>query len=276
MRIVICDDHAMFSEAFASLLSQRGHEVVSCAATPAEALVAGRRYRPDVFLLDLHFPGVHGADAVHQLRAALVDVPIVVLTAEVDAELLRQALDAGADGVVLKSEGVVEIEQVIRRAHLPPAAQRGSTPHSEKAWSRQARALAQRQARIVKDQDLTPRERQVIVLLVQGRSTAAIARAMNVGRATLHAHLQHLFVKLGVHSRLELVAYAIRRGIVRMDSGFEDVTTPSRSSRQPTGGEAEPLITEVPDASIIPTASTNTRRKMVQTDVGSDPFFGSH
>jgi two-component system nitrate/nitrite response regulator NarL len=264
----------MFSEAFASLLSQRGNDVVSCAATPAEALVISRQLRPDVLLLDLHFPGVHGADAVTLLHTAIVSVPIVVLTAEHDAELLRQALKAGADGVVLKSDGVAEIEQVIRDVRLrSPAENRRA---SDKIWSRQARALAQRQARIVEARDLTPRERQVIVHLVQGKSTAAIASTMNVGNATLHAHLQHLFVKLGVHSRLELVAYAMRRGIVSMDSGTEpDEGYPTLADRRKsTGSGAASNIGEPPEGT-VPRETTNTRRKMVQTTVGSTPSPGS-
>jgi DNA-binding NarL/FixJ family response regulator len=259
----------MFSEAFASLLSQRGHDVVSCVATPAEALVVGRQFRPDVLLLDLRFPGVHGADAVTLLRSAIESIPIVVLTAEHDAELLRQALEAGADGVVLKSEGVVEIEHVIGEVRLrPPAENRRA---SDKIWSRQARALAQRQARIVEPQDLTPRERQVIVHLVEGKST------MNVGKATLHAHLQHLFVKLGVHSRLELVAYAMRKGIVSMDSGpdYETSYPPSDDRRRATGNGTTPSIGE-PAEGTVPREATNTRRKMVQTTVGSTPLLGSH
>ncbi|HEX4218849.1 MAG TPA: response regulator transcription factor [Acidimicrobiales bacterium] len=258
---MICDDHSLFSEAFASLLLQRGHDVVHCVATPAEALVAGRQLRPEVFLLDLHFPGVHGVDAVKLLRAAMADAPIVVLTAEPDAELLRQALDAGADGVVLKSEGVDEIEHVLRCVQPARAGAQRARPSADKTWSRQARALAQRQARIVEDRNLTPRERQVIVLLVQGKSTAAIAGIMNVGKATLHAHLQHLFVKLGVHSRLELVAYAIRRGIVHVDSYDWDVEPdPPQSAASPSS----------PSESAFE-RTTNTRRNMVQTAVGSDP-----
>jgi DNA-binding NarL/FixJ family response regulator len=223
--------------------------------------------------LDLRFPGVHGADAVTLLHTAIVSVPIVVLTAEHDAELLRQALEAGADGVVLKSDGVAEIEQVIRDVRRPPAENRRA---SDKVWSRQARALAQRQARIVEARDLTPRERQVVVHLVQGKSTAAIASTMNVGHATLHAHLQHLFVKLGVHSRLELVAYAMRRGIVSMDSGPEPETgyPPSADRRKSTDSGVAPNIGE-PLEGTVPRWATNTRRKMVQTTVGSTPSPGS-
>jgi two-component system nitrate/nitrite response regulator NarL len=276
MRIVICDDHAMFSEAFASLLAQRGHDVVSCAPTPAEALVAGRQFRPDVFLLDLHFPDVHGVDAVNLLRAAILDAPIVVLTAEPDAELLRQALDAGADGVVLKSEGVLEIEQVIRQVQLSQPLEYPGAARPGKVWSRQARALAQRQARIVDDRDLTPRERQVLALLVQGKSTTAIAVAMHVGKATLHAHLQHLFIKLGVHSRLELVAYAMRRGIVHMETAeSEQAGEPSISGQNVVGGGGGRSFAETPGVSPAE-RSTNTRRKMMQTGDGSEPLLGSH
>jgi DNA-binding NarL/FixJ family response regulator len=275
MRIVICDDHAMFSEAFASLLAQRGHDVVSCAPTPAEALVAGRQFRPDVFLVDLHFPDVHGVDAVILLRAAILDAPIVVLTAEPDAELLRQALDAGADAVVLKSEGVTEIEQVIRQVQLSPPGEHPRTARPNKVWSRQARALAQRQARIVEDRDLTPRERQVIGLLVQGKSTTAIAMAMHVGKATLHAHLQHLFIKLGVHSRIELVAYAMRRGIVHMEDAETEDGDESIRGRNAVGGGGGTHVAEAPDANPAE-RSTNTRRKMMQTGGGPEPLLGSH
>jgi two-component system nitrate/nitrite response regulator NarL len=228
MRLLICDDHLMFSEALASLLKARGHTVVGCPTTPEGAVELSQEEEVDAIICDLHFPGIDGSRSVSFLRAARPDTPIVVLTADPDLRLLREAALGGADGIALKIEGVEELERVLLEVTSPLFTMaRGSSPARERGWSRRARALDRGPSRYRMDELLTARERQVLEHLVRGDDTSAIATSLGVGTATIRTHLQNLFMKFGVHSRLELVAYAIRTGIVRVENGSRD---PSRSA----------------------------------------------
>lgn len=216
MRILVCDQHAMFGEAFGSLLMSRGHEVAGRTASVADALefIRDGEWEPEVVVLDLDLPGTRHESAVGSLRRAAPDVAIAVLTGNTDVPGLCQALDDGADGVALKFESVDEVERLLFQITSTVFTKLRTTGQPEKVWSRRARALADQMARARMDDLPTPRERQVIELLARGESTAGIARIMGVGTATVRTHLQHLFIKLGIHSRLELVAFAVREGLV--------------------------------------------------------------
>jgi DNA-binding NarL/FixJ family response regulator len=218
MRIILCDPHEMFSDAFSCLLPQRGHEVVArprsvsevvaLASTPSDAPIA------DIVVSDINYPDVDSTVAVAKMRDVLPDTPIAILTVETGVSKLRAALDAGADGVVLKTESVDEVERLLLRLVSPFLAKLRRNGNPEKVWSRKARALANQSAQASIEQLPTPRELEVIRLLARGESTGRIAQIMDVGTATVRTHLQHLFIKFGVHSRLELVAFAIRSGVL--------------------------------------------------------------
>lgn len=219
MRIILCDQHAMFSEAFSCLLPLRGHDVVArtgsvsqvaaVASTPDDGAAAA-----DVVVSDIHFQDVSGSVAVAKIRSALPEMPIAILTGETSVPKLRAALDAGADGVAMKTESVDEVERLLLRLASPLFVRLRRSGSPEKLWSRRARALANQSARSTADDVPTPRELEVIRYLARGESTGRIAELMGVGTATVRTHLQHLFTKFGVHSRLELVAFAMRTGLI--------------------------------------------------------------
>jgi DNA-binding NarL/FixJ family response regulator len=221
MQIVICDDHMMFAEALSTLLMKRGHKVLAQVSSPEQGLALKNRDEADVWLTDLHFPGIVDTAGVRQLREAMPDVPIVVLTADSDRAMLQQALEDGADGVALKTEGVEEVERLLRRVSAPAIRKRRSHAPSEKAWSHLAKSLGRGQ-RGKGTPALTAREQDVLTRLWRGESTSSIAKSMGVGVSTVRTHLQHLYVKVGVHSRLELVAYAARNGLLQ----HEDESSP--------------------------------------------------
>jgi two-component system nitrate/nitrite response regulator NarL len=221
MQIIICDQHLMFSEALSSLLAKRGHRVVARISTPDEALDLVGCDEADVWLTELEFAGYEGVSAVRQLRTLTPDRPIVVFTARHDMDLLHRALEEGADGVALKTEGIDEVERLLRRVcALPFKTQHGRTG-PDKAWSQRARATVHRQSSRIGAQTLTQKEQEVMALLARGESTAAVASGLGVSVSTVRTHLQHLYVKLDVHSRLELVAFAVRNGMVRFDGAPE-------------------------------------------------------
>jgi two-component system nitrate/nitrite response regulator NarL len=223
VQIGICDDHLMFGEALSALLVKRGHKVLACAKSPGDGLATPGREDVDVWLTDLHFPGIEGTGAVRLLRRALPDMAIVVLTADLDRALLRRALEDGADGAVLKTEGIEEIELLLRRVTSLPFQARRCQPAADnaadKAWSHLAGSIGSSGSRGGEPQ-MTLREQDVLMRLWQGDSTVAIAEALGVGVSTVRTHLQHLYVKVGVHSRLELLAYSARHGLLQHYRGL--------------------------------------------------------
>ncbi|HEY3943313.1 MAG TPA: response regulator transcription factor [Acidimicrobiales bacterium] len=217
MQIIICDEHLMFSEALSSLMAQRGHRVLARISSPDEAVDVLDRHEADVWLTELEFVGYEGAAAVRRLRALEPGLPIVVFTAHRDTNLLHEALAEGADGVALKTEGIDEVERLLRRVCALPFKTSHGRTGPDKAWSQRARASVQRQSSRVATQSLTQKEQEVMLRLARGESTSAVAAGLGVSVSTVRTHLQHLYVKLDVHSRLELVAYAVRNGMVRVE-----------------------------------------------------------
>jgi two-component system, NarL family, nitrate/nitrite response regulator NarL len=217
MRIVLCDSHAMFAEAFSSLLAQRGHEVVARVRNPSELADLVRTHprdlKADVVVTDIKFPGLQPEATIRFARAALPDTAITVLTAEASANELRALVAAGVDGIAFKTEGVDEVERVLARVASPLFQRLRSSAHPEVAWSRQARAADEHTRRSGVIERPTPRELEVIKHLAAGQSSATIAAELGMGVATVRTHLQHLFIKFGVHSRLELVALMMREGL---------------------------------------------------------------
>ena len=215
MRVLLCDDHRTFGESLASLLARRGIDVVGPVDSLVELDEAVPAQRVDVVLTDLRFPDVPVADVLPALRAALPGVPVVVLTAELDRQLLRGAVDAGADGVVIKTDGVSEIERVLRQVGAGAVGE----PPPGAGWpvcSRNARARLQRDVPGGGRLALTERELDVLRLLTRGGSTSDLAAGLGIGAATVRTHVQNLLVKFGVHSRLELVAAALRSGVLEV------------------------------------------------------------
>jgi len=217
MQIIICDEHLMFSEALSSLLAKRGHRVLARISRPDEAAELSDLDDADVFLTELEFAGYEGSAAVRHLRALSPGLPIVVFTANHDMDLLHEALAQGADGVALKTEGIDEVERLLRRVCALPFKNVHGRTGPDKAWSQRARATMQRQSNRLGTQALTQKEQEVMSRLARGESTAAVAAGLGVSVSTVRTHLQHLYVKLDVHSRLELVAYAVRNGMVRVE-----------------------------------------------------------
>ncbi len=211
MRILLCDDHTMFSEALAVVLGARGHHVVGCTVSPAEAIAASREQPVDLCLLDLHFQSGTSVPAIPELVASSPQMKVVVLSATDDVHLLRAAVDAGAHGVAGKIDNIDNVVAVAERVHsgemvIADQSLRAAVMGSS---SRARPSPAQELARF-----LTDREREVLRRLVQGESTEMLARNMGVRYSTARTHIQNVLTKLGVHSKLEAVAMAVKEGLV--------------------------------------------------------------
>lgn len=204
MRILLCDDHRLLVETFASLMTASGHEIVDCVLDPEEAVEVVGRERVDVCVMDMNFDGREdaGIDAIGSIIQASPTTKVAVLSASGEPDLIARALGAGASAYLLKSEDVDRILSTIASLEGDPDDVRVAAPRSpEPTQGRHLRFM-------------TPREREVLTRLVQGQSTVAIAREMGVAYSTARTHIQNVLTKLGVHSKLAAVTYAVRNGLV--------------------------------------------------------------
>ena len=214
MRLLIADDHALFRSSLRSLLETRGHEVVGEAANGLEAIERAQELDPDVVLMDLTMPLLGGVEATRRLMAARPESRVVVLTASDDDEDLFSALEAGAQGYLLKDleagpffdllEGLLEGQPAL-------------TPELSRkillAFGR--RSQAQREDAVV----LTDREREVLRLMVEGTtSNRQLARRLRVSENTVKFHVRNILDKLHLHNRAQAVSAALRKGMLGSES----------------------------------------------------------
>lgn len=210
MKILICDDHQLFAEALQVVLSRAGHEVVAVVTTPDAAVAEVARQEVDLCLLDLNFPRGSGVEAAGGIHAARPECRVVALTGSTDPALAASALEAGVLGFVQKSAQVAEVVRAVERVAAGEAI---ITPRQLSA------VLAVRRPPPVSDiarlaSYLTAREREVLQRLVRGESTRALSKSMGIRYSTARTHVQSVLTKLGVHTRLEAAALAVRHGLV--------------------------------------------------------------
>jgi NarL family two-component system response regulator LiaR len=205
MRVLIADDHPLFRDGLRSLLTARGIEVVAEAGNGREALELAWRHKPDVVLMDLMMPGMDGVTATRLIRQQFPTVQIVALTSFKEQEMVQNALQAGAIGYLLKDVSADELARAIRAAHS------GRATLSSEAAQALVNAANQPPAPVY---DLTERERVVLALMVEGLNNTQIAGRLVVSPSTIKTHVSHILSKLGVASRSEAVALALRSGLV--------------------------------------------------------------
>jgi two-component system nitrate/nitrite response regulator NarL len=211
MRVVICDDHAVFADSLALVLGESGHDVVGVIYSPDSVLGVVRDARADICLIDLHFPTGSALDSLPELIHAAPTTRFVVLSASVDPDLLDAALAMGVRGFAHKGQQAGEIAALLARVHAGDVV---VDPASGARMPLRPRTEAQRLAYY-----LTPREREVLTRLVRGENTATLARTMEITRSTARSHVQSVLTKLGVHSQREAVIAAARYGLVSVSTG---------------------------------------------------------
>ncbi len=205
--VVLGDDHAVFLDALSSVLTTQGCAVTK-AMTVSQTIGAVRARQPDVCLIDRYFAADDGIGAVGQILAACPRTKVLILSADGDSEAIMQAMRAGAAGYVHKTRGVAVLKQTIERVLRGEVVV--EVPSSAAAKPR----LARQQEALRLAAYLTARERQCLQLLVEGQDTAAMVAELGVSAATVRTHIQSLLSKLGVHSRLEAVAFAVQHGLL--------------------------------------------------------------
>jgi DNA-binding NarL/FixJ family response regulator len=208
MRVLICDDHALFSESLAALFELEGF-TTRCVGTPSEALTELSANGADVCVLDLGFDD--GSDGLYALEDIVASpTAVVVLTGVDDDAVIARCRRSGAKGFVAKACATEQVVDAIRRATREDGEFFVETararPSSRRADSFDNASLLLR--------SLTAREREVLLGLVHGESAMAMAARTGVSYATARSHIQRVLTKLGVHSRTEAIGFAVRLGIV--------------------------------------------------------------
>jgi two-component system response regulator NreC len=212
-RLLLVDDHAVVRSGLKMLLS--GHsemEIVGEADSAAGALQEAERTHPDVILMDIGLPDKTGIEATREIKKKFPDVKIVALTIHEDEEYFFQMLDAGASGYVPKRAAPEELLTAIRVA---AAGEVYLYPSMAKLLVRDYLNAEQPAEEKLNLGGLTDREREVLTHLAEGASNDAIAAALVISPKTVERHRENIMRKLNLHSRSELVRYAIRKGIIK-------------------------------------------------------------
>jgi two-component system nitrate/nitrite response regulator NarL len=230
--IVLADVDVILTEYLSGFLERRGHRVLISAPTHGAVRDAVQSCGADICLLDL---ALRDSEDITDLRRLVVSCPstlVVVRTANPSSQLMQSALAAGAAGYVHKSRGaqvllealtrVGEGEIVIEGSFVRPATE--SDP-ADVAHLRQLVSY------------LTPRERECLIMLAEGKNTAAIAAGLGVSRTTVRSHVQSVLNKLDVHSRLEAATLAVRCQLTELTTEMTPAGTPARVVRLPAAGE---------------------------------------
>jgi DNA-binding NarL/FixJ family response regulator len=203
IRVLSVDDHPLLREGLAAVINNQPDMVLIAQACNAlEAIQQFRKHLPDVTLMDLRLPDKSGIDAMIAVRAEFPEARVIMLTTfEGDVEIQR-ALEAGARGYLLKSMPPKELVEVIRQVH---AGKKRIPPQ-----------LAAQLAEHLSDEDLTPREIEVLGQIAGGNRNRDIAEKLFITEETVKVHIKHIMEKLGASDRTQAVAIGVRRGIIEL------------------------------------------------------------
>lgn len=207
-RVVIADDHPLFRAGVRERLEKHGSgiDVVGEASDGEEACELVRRLHPDVVLLDIAMPGLNGIEATRRIKAEWPEIGVLILTVYDDEQYIYALIEAGAAGYLLKTTGAAELGDAVQRIRQGEAVL--SPAITEKVI---ARVLAGGRVQRATS-PLSEREREVLSLAARGASNKLIAHELQLSVRTVHAHMRHIFSKIGVASRTEAVMLGVRQG----------------------------------------------------------------
>lgn len=209
-RVLIADDHAIVRAGLrALLLEDATFNLVGEAVGGYEAIELVERTNPDVLILDLSMPDLDGISVTRKIKPQFPDLKILILTLHEDEALLKEAIKAGATGYILKRAAEAELISAIRvilrgDLYIDPTMVRGLLEESHPSQAKQKGQT----------ESLTPRETEVLKLIVEGYTNRQIGQELNISIRTVEGHRANISDKLGLHSRVELVRYARQNGLI--------------------------------------------------------------
>ncbi len=216
IRVLIADDHAIVREGVKALISlAEDMEVVGEAADGREAIERAQALEPDVVVMDIAMPGLGGLEATLEIRKLCPTTRILVLSQYDDREYVRRFLKAGVSGYVLKKSAGSDLTGAIRSVHrgglvLDPDVAREAMREHDGSTDGGGGADPY--------ETLTDREKQVLKLVAEGRSNKDVADLLGISVKTAMSHREHVMEKLDLHSRTELIRFALKQGIIRVDT----------------------------------------------------------
>lgn len=212
VRLLLADDHDIVRRGLRDVLTQqRGWEICGEATTGRQAVEMAVRLRPTIAILDLSMPQLNGLDATRHIKKAAPGVEVLIFTVHNSEQLIREVLAAGARGYLLKSDGLRHIVAAVEALaqHRPYLTWKASETVLEgflTSWSSREDAFAD---------PLTGREREIVQLLAEGNSSKKISALLGISVKTVDTHRVTLMRKLGAHSIVDIVRYAIRNNLVQ-------------------------------------------------------------
>jgi two-component system response regulator NreC len=206
-RVFLADDHALIRQGLKALLEKQGFQIVSEASDGQETIRSVEKTQPDVAIIDISMPILNGVDAARELKKSSPRVKVILLTQHDEDQYVTESLRAGVRGYVLKSQAAEDLVHAIQEVcrgsvYLSPSISRAVVDaYLSKAY--------------VSADPLSGRERQVLQLVGEGKSTKEIAVHLGISVKTAESHRSRLMKKLDVHETASLVRYAIRRGLIQ-------------------------------------------------------------
>jgi two-component system, NarL family, response regulator LiaR len=211
--VLVVADHRTFAEALALAVRLERDMEAQVASSGTDAVVIVEREHPNVILLDIEMPGMGGIETIRRLRETCPEAKVVVLSAHDDDLVKARAVEAGAIGYVSKFTPLTDLPHTVRKAH------KGEPILDKQERSRLLRHLRHRRHQEATERQrvnrLTPRQTEILQLLAQGIPASEIAGKLGMSPLTLRTHVQNILTRLGVHTKLEAMALAIRHGKVK-------------------------------------------------------------
>jgi len=207
IRILLADDHMMVRQGIRALLEKEGFEVVAEAMDGREAVRLAEKLKPDVAVLDIAMPLLNGIDAAREIRRASPRTKTTLLTVHEENQYVVEALRAGVTGYVVKTKAADDLVKAIKEVSL-------GAVYMSPGVSREA-VRAYLDGTEPANDGLTPREREVLQLVAEGKTTKEVAAVLGISVKTAESHRSRIMEKLDIHETASLVRYAIRLGVIQ-------------------------------------------------------------